>query len=136
VVPPLAATRGAERPVLHASLLVTAGGAALLAVIHVAVGIAVVLAAMGLLLLATLPVVLEVVERRAGPASGTAAALLWMAGNAGGLVVTVVLAPLLKHPSVAFLVLAAVALAGLPVLARLGPADLQRVSPTRPPSPP
>jgi cyanate permease len=135
VVPPLAAARGAERPVLRASLLITAGGAALLAVIHVAVGIAIVLAAMGLLLLATLPVVLEVVERRAGPASGTAAALLWMAGNAGGLVVTVVLAPLLGHPSVAFLVLAAVALAGLPVLARLGPADLQRVSPSRPPSP-
>jgi predicted MFS family arabinose efflux permease len=135
VVPPLAATRGAERPVLRASLLITAGGAALLAVIHAAVGIAIVLAAMGLLLLATLPVVLEVVERRAGPASGTAAALLWMAGNAGGLVVTVVLAPLLDHPFVAFLVLALVALAGLPVLARLGPADLQRVSPSRPPSP-
>jgi len=125
VLPPLAARRGGERSVLRASLLVTASGSALLAVVHVVLGIGLVLAAMGLLLLATLPVVLEVVERRAGPASGTAAALLWLAGNAGGLVVTIVLAPLLKHPSAAFLVLAAVAAAGLPLLRRLGAEDLR-----------
>jgi FtsH-binding integral membrane protein len=118
--------------VLRASLVVTAVGSALLAVVHAALGIGIVLAAMGVLLLATLPVVLEVVERRAGPASGTAAALLWMAGNAGGLVVTVVLAPLLKHPSAAFLVLAVVALAGLPILRRLSGADLSRTAPARP----
>lgn len=126
VLPPIANRRGAERSVLQASLLVTAVGAVLLAVVHVPFGIGIVLAAMGLLLLATLPVVLEVTERRAGPASGTAAALLWMAGNAGGLVVTVVLAPLLDHPAAAFLVLAVVALAGLPILRRLGADDLRR----------
>ena len=124
-LPPLAVRRGGERSVLLASLQVTAVGSALLAFVHVVVGIGLVLAAMGLLLLATLPVVLEVVERRAGPASGTAAALLWMAGNAGGLVVTIVLAPLLKHPAIAFLVLAVVAAAGLPVLGRLGAGDLR-----------
>jgi cyanate permease len=127
VLPPIATRRGAERSVLLASLVVTAAGAALLAVVHAPIGIGIVLAAMGLLLLATLPVVLEVTERRAGPASGTAAALLWMAGNAGGLVVTVVLAPLLKHPAAGFLVLAAVALAGLPILGRLSDDDLRRV---------
>jgi predicted MFS family arabinose efflux permease len=126
VLPPRAAQQGTERAVLRASLVVTGSGAVLLAVVHAPVGIAIVLAAMGLLMLATLPVVLEVVERRAGPASGTAAALLWMAGNAGGLVVTLALAPLLKHPSAAFLVLAAVAACGLPILGRLGPADLRR----------
>ncbi|MDT7539835.1 MAG: hypothetical protein QOI82_3420 [Actinomycetota bacterium] len=126
VVPPWATRRGAESSVLRASLVVTAVGSALLAVVHPAVGIGVILAAMGLLLLATLPVVLEVVERRAGPSSGTAAALLWMAGNAGGLVVTVVVAPLLDHPSTAFLVLAAVALAGLPILGQISGADLRR----------
>ena len=126
VLPPLAARAGSERSVLRASLLVTGVGSALLAVVHVTLGIGVVLAAMGLLLLATLPVILEVTERRAGPASGTAAALLWMAGNAGGLVVTVVLAPLLKHPAAAFVVLAVVALAGLPLLRRLQPDDLRR----------
>jgi predicted MFS family arabinose efflux permease len=132
VLPPIATRRRAERSVLLASLVVTAVGSALLAVVHVALGVGLVLAAMGLLLLATLPVVLEVVERRAGPASGTAAALLWMAGNAGGLVVTIVLAPLLKHPAPAFLILAAVALAGLPILRRLGSEDLSRLEPARP----
>jgi predicted MFS family arabinose efflux permease len=132
VLPPIAAHRGAERAVLRASLVVTGAGSALLAVVHAALGIGIVLAAMGLLLLATLPVVLEVVERRAGPRSGTAAALLWMAGNAGGLVVTIVLAPLLDHPSAAFLVLTAVALAGLPILRRLGGGDLSRQEPARP----
>jgi predicted MFS family arabinose efflux permease len=126
VLPPLATRRGAERVVLLASLVVTAAGCAMLAVVHQVVGIGVVLGAMGLLLLATLPVVLEITERRAGPASGTAAALLWMAGNGGGLVVTVLLAPLLDHPSAGFLVLAAVALAGLPILRRLGAGDLRR----------
>lgn len=128
VLPALAARLGLERRVLLAALLVTAGGAAVLALVHAAFGIGVVLFLMGLLLLATLPVVLEVTERRAGPASGTAAALLWMAGNAGGLAVTVAVAPLLDHPAAAFLLLAGVAVLGLPIVARLAPEDL-RVEP-------
>ena len=125
VLPPLANRRGRERDVLMTSLVVTAVGSALLAVLHVVLVVGLVLAVMGLLLLATLPIVLEVTERRAGPASGTAAALLWMAGNAGGLVVTGVLAPLLGHPGLAFLVLAGVATLGVPVLRRLTAADLR-----------
>ncbi len=124
VIPPLAAHHVAERQVLQVSLWVTAGGSALLAVVHPAVAIGLILAVMGLLLLATLPIVLEVTERRAGPRSGTAAALLWMAGNAGGLVVTGLVAPLLDVPAAAFLLLAVVALLGLPVVKRAGPADL------------
>ena len=126
VLPPIAHRRGLERQVLRVSLLVTAAGAVVIALVHVPVVLGLTLAAMGLLLLATLPVVLEVVERRAGPASGTAAALLWMAGNAGGLVVTVVLAPLLDHPEAAFLVLAGVAVLGLPILRRLAPTALRQ----------
>src|SRR4051794_38353749 len=138
VIPPAANERRVGRQVLRASLAVTtigsglpAGGpapVALLAVVHAPFAIGVVLAAMGFLLLATLPVVLEVVERRAGAASGTAAALLWMAGNAGGLVVTVLLAPLLDHPSAAFLLLAVVAALGLPILAQLPAGSLSRTS--------
>jgi predicted MFS family arabinose efflux permease len=119
VLPPIATRRGIERPVLVTSLIVSATGSVLLAVVHAAFGIGIVLGCMGLLMLATLPIVLEITERRAGPASGTAAALLWMAGNAGGLVVTVVLAPLLHRPAAAFLVLAVVAALGLPLLRRL-----------------
>ncbi len=119
VIPPSAARRHGERQVLHAALVVTAAGCVLMAATQQIVVLGVVLAAMGLLLLSTLPVILEVIERRAGSASGTAAALLWMAGNAGGLVVTGVLATLLDYPAVAFLVLAVVALLGLPLLRRL-----------------
>lgn len=131
LLPPLAVRLGLERRVLVAALVVTAGGSALLAVVHAALGIGLILALMGLLLLTTLPVVLEVTERRAGPASGTAAALLWMAGNAGGLVVTVALAPLLDHPAAAFVLLALVAAGGLPTLARVSPAAL-RAEPHQP----
>lgn len=120
VVPPWAAHRGRERQVLLASLGVTAVGCTALSVVHAEAGIGVVLAAMGFLLLATLPIVLEVTEQRAGALSGTAAALLWMAGNAGGLVVTFLVAPLLDHPAAAFLLLAVLVLPGVPVLRSLG----------------
>ncbi|MCW2776915.1 MAG: major facilitator superfamily 1 [Frankiales bacterium] len=116
VLPPLVARRSAQQVVLGASLATTVVGCALLAVVSGAVALGVVLAVLGLALLTTLPVVLELTERRAGAASGTAAALLWMAGNAGGLVVTLVLAPLLDHPGIAFGLLALVALAGLPAV--------------------
>lgn len=118
-LPPLVARRAAQRQLLGASLLTTCVGATLLAVVHALLGVGVVLAVLGLVLITTLPVVLELTERRAGPASGTAAALLWMAGNAGGLVVTLALAPLLDRPALAFLLLAAVALGGLPLVGRL-----------------
>ena len=121
VIPPVAARRHGERQVLLAALVVTAVGCALMAATQQIVVLGLALAAMGLLLLSTLPVILEVIERRAGSASGTAAALLWMAGNAGGLVVTGVLAPLLDYPAAAFLVLTVVALLGLPLLRRLAP---------------
>lgn len=124
VIPPIATRRRAERQVLLAALVVTAAGCAVMAAVQQVVVLGIILAAMGLLLLSTLPVILEVIERRAGSASGTAAALLWMAGNAGGLVVTGVLAPLLDYPAAAFLVLAVVALLGLPVLRRLAPEAL------------
>lgn len=131
VVPPLAAARGAERSVLGVSLVLAAAGTASLAVVRPVVAEGAALAVTGFVLLATLPVVLEVVERRAGPVSGTAASLLWMSGNAGGLVVTGVTAPLLHHPAAAFLLLGGVALLGLPVLARLSQGDL-RSMPTGP----
>lgn len=124
-LPPLAARRGWERRTLMTSLVVTAAGAALLSVVHEVVAIGVLLGVMGLLMLATLPIVLEVMERRTGSASGTGAAILWMAGNAGGLVVSGVLGVLLDVPAAAFLVLAGTALVGLPVLRRMAPTALR-----------
>jgi hypothetical protein len=48
---------------------------------------AIVLVPIGLLLLTDLPVILELSDRRAGTSARTVRALLWLTGNAGGLVV-------------------------------------------------
>ena len=119
VLPPIVARRAAERTTLVTALVVSAIGTASLAALHVLAGVALVLAIMGFFLLATLPVVFELVERRAGAQGATAASLLWMAGNAGGLVLALVIGLLVAHPALAFVVMAVVPLLGLPVLARL-----------------
>jgi len=62
-----------------------------------------------------LPVVLEVAERRAGDAGATATAMLWLAGNAGGLVVALIVQVLIKHPAAAFAVMAAAIMLALPL---------------------
>ncbi len=119
LLPPLVASRALQPHALGAALTATVVACALLSVVHQVVVVGVLLAVLGLALLTTLPVVLELVERRSGEAGATAAAVLWGAGNAGGLVVTVALAPLLTRPTPAFLLLAAVALVGLPAVRRV-----------------
>ena len=74
---------------------------------------------LGILLLTDLPLILELVERRAGDSAGMATALLWMAGNLGGLLLALVVQALVPVPVVAFLVMGAALLALLPALARL-----------------
>jgi hypothetical protein len=75
---------------------------------------------MGAALLPALPVVLTGVERMAGAAAGTAAAIIWLAGNLGGIVVALLVQALVDEPTAAFLSLAGVALLGLPLATRLG----------------
>jgi hypothetical protein len=62
---------------------------------------------LGAVLLTDLPLILELVERHAGPAAGMATALLWLAGNVGGLVLALVVQVLVHHAAVAFVVMAA-----------------------------
>jgi predicted MFS family arabinose efflux permease len=83
------------------------------AAIGIAAGIA------GFLLLACLPVILELAERRAGPAGTSATALIWLAGNAGGIVIAIVIQIVVHHPLVAFLLLAAIAACAI----RVAPAE-------------
>ena len=92
----------------------------MLAFVHVFAIDAVVLSVIGMLLLTDLPVILELSERRAGNDGGTVAALMWLAGNAGGIVVAVLVQVLVHHPLPAFLLLAACTCAAIPLLARLG----------------
>jgi hypothetical protein len=93
---------------------------------------AVILVLVGALLLADLPVVLEITERRAGAAGGSAAALMWLSGNLGGLVVALVVQALLGQPLVAFLAMAAITALGLPLVLFLYPAGETRQQGTRP----
>jgi hypothetical protein len=72
----------------------------------------VLIAALGFVLLAALPVILQLTERRMGARGGVATGILLLVGNAGGLLVAVVVGLLVNLPVVAFLVLAAVILLG------------------------
>jgi nitrate/nitrite transporter NarK len=134
-LPPLVVSRRAERGIVGSSVLVTVAGALLLAFEHAVVVDAVVLVPIGLLLLTDLPVILELSERRAGASAGTVTALLWLAGNLGGLVVALLVQLLVHHPTPAFLVLAAVALCATPLVVWLSPDAARRVPEAAPESP-
>ena len=69
---------------------------------------------LGVALLTALPLLLEIVERRAGHAGATAASLVWLAGNLGGLLVALAVQGLLARPGLAFALLAMVLLGCLP----------------------
>ena len=73
---------------------------------------------MGVVLLASLPVILELTERRAGAAGGSATALVWLAGNAGGIVVALAVQAAENTPAAAFALMAVAALLVLPLTRR------------------
>ncbi len=119
LLPPWVVARKAERGMVGAAVTVTVSGACVLAIEHVIAIDAVVLVAIGLLLLTLLPVILELSERRAGANAGTVTALLWLAGNAGGLVIALLVGILVHHPTPAFLVLALISLCAAPLVVML-----------------
>lgn len=118
LVPPLVARRGAERAFMRAAVLASALGSAALGAFTVVGARAGVIVLMGFLMLPALPVILTAAERLAGRAEGTAGALIWMAGNLGGLVVALIVQALVHLPLAAFLSMAAVSLLGVPLAAR------------------
>lgn len=118
LLPPLVASRGAERTFMRAAVLASALGSAALGAFTVVGARAGVIVLMGFLMLPALPVILIAAERLAGRAEGTAGALIWMAGNLGGLVVALIVQALVHEPLAAFLAMAAVSLLGVPLAAR------------------
>jgi predicted MFS family arabinose efflux permease len=70
----------------------------------------------GFVLLPALPIVLALSERHAPDAESTAAGLIWMAGNLGGVVIATAVGLLVTHPATAFLALAAATLLAMPAL--------------------
>ena len=121
-LPALVARRRAERGFMRAAVAVGCAGCVTLGVTPWLATRALALVAMGVVLLPALPVILTATEQLAGAASGTAAAIVWMAGNLGGLVVALLVQALVHHPLAAFLTMAGVSLLGLPLAARLVPA--------------
>lgn len=114
IVPVIAVRHRAESSLIVTSLLVTALGCAILALAPGVLTGFVAITVIGFLLLPTLPVVLELVERRTGQAESTGAGLIWMAGNLGGLLTAVAVGLLVDRPALAFAVMAAVALVAVP----------------------
>jgi predicted MFS family arabinose efflux permease len=121
VLPPLVARRGSERSFMRATVAVGCLGCIALGTMPWLGGRAVAIAIMGVFLLPALPVILTATERLAGAAAGTAGAIVWMAGNLGGLVVALLVQVLVHEPLAAFFAMAAVSLLGLPLIARLKP---------------
>jgi len=123
VVPVWAARRRREASTLGVAVLATAVCCLLLAVApSLALGF-VAFAVIGFLLLPALPIVLELSERRQGAGEGTAAGLIWLSGNAGGLVVAALVGALVDHPAVAFGVLAVLMVLPLPLVRGLARAE-------------
>jgi predicted MFS family arabinose efflux permease len=116
IVPIWANRHGRELVVLTTSLLVTAVACVVLAVAPGVVTGFIALTLIGFGLLPALPIVLELTERRAGATESTAAGLMWLTGNLGGLVVAAVTGALVDVPAPAFLLLAALSLLTLPLL--------------------
>ena len=105
VLPAPLARRGAERTFLRVAAVVAAAGCVTLALAPGAAFIVVV--PLGVVLLGSLPVILELTERRS--ATSAATGLIWLAGNAGGIVVAVLVQTTSGHPGAAFSLLAATA---------------------------
>lgn len=118
-LPAATARRGAERSLLTAALLVCGGCCAALAVVRAVGAQFVLVAAIGAVVLPALPVLLELAERSAGSAGGSAAALLWLAGNLGGIALALPVGALVHHAGPAFGLLALAAAVGVPFARRL-----------------
>jgi predicted MFS family arabinose efflux permease len=121
LVPVLATRLRREAQVMVVGLVAAGVGCTALAFAPGAATGFVALLAVGLLLVPALPIVLALTERRTGQAEGTAAGLIWMAGNLGGLVIAAVVGFLVDAPTPAFLVTAAAAVIGVPAVLSLRP---------------
>jgi predicted MFS family arabinose efflux permease len=119
VLPPLIARRRAERGFMRTAVLVGALGCVALGATPWLGTRALAIVAIGVVLLPALPVILTAAEQLAGAAAGTAGAIVWLAGNLGGLMVALLVQILVHHPLAAFLAMAGVSLLGLPLAARL-----------------
>ncbi|MBV9802894.1 MAG: MFS transporter [Solirubrobacterales bacterium] len=119
VIAPVVSQRRVERRYMLLATGVTAAGCVICGVSGSLVVRGVALVVIGLLLLPALPIVMTAAERIAGRLAGTAGAIVWLAGNLGGLVVALIVQVLVHHVLPAFAALAGVALFAFPLVLRL-----------------
>jgi len=113
-------SRGGGRTALRVAVVVATAACVVLAVVPGVVTGLVMSALIGLVLLTALPIILTLVEQRAGDAGATATGLVWLAGNAGGIAAALLVQATLARPGLAFALLAVVMVMGLPLLRRAG----------------
>ena len=111
VILPTAVIRaGKDHQLFRAAGMATCFACVLFAVWKWVPAVAAGAAVIGFLMLSALPVILEIAERRAGPAGTSATALIWLSGNAGGIVIALLVQTVVHKPAIAFLLMAAIAL--------------------------
>ncbi len=115
-LPAAVARRGSTYRLLQATALGACVGCGLLAAIHWLPAYALAVGVIGFFLLTSLPVLLDLTERQAGAHGGAATALMWMAGQGGGIVLALMVQTIVHHPTAAFLLLALAALGALPLV--------------------
>lgn len=114
-IPPRLSSDRSEQRFLRLAVGAAIVGPLLLALFGWVAGYAVVLAAMGFALLPALPVLLTAAERTVGVgAAGTVSAIVWLAGNLGGVVVALIVQALVGSPTAAFVAMAAIGCAAIP----------------------
>jgi predicted MFS family arabinose efflux permease len=116
VLPPPIVRARAEARLFRLAAGATATVCVVMAIWRTVPVVAVCVCVAGLLLLASLPVLLEVCEHRAGPAGTSATALIWLSGNAGGIVIAILVQIVVNHPTVAFLLMGVIAALGVAVV--------------------
>jgi predicted MFS family arabinose efflux permease len=119
VLPPVVARHGRQLAALVVGGVATVVGCLVLAVAPGVPGAAVALVLTGLLLLPGMPVMLEVAERSSVAGAAAGAGFLWLAGQAGGIVVAGLVDAVQGTPWLAFTVLAVVILLAVPTAVRL-----------------
>jgi predicted MFS family arabinose efflux permease len=137
ISPPIVARRAGQRGYLTLAVILVAVAMVALSLAHRVVPFDfAAIAAVGFLLLAALPVILELTERRMGGAGGVATGILLLMGNLGGLIVAVAVGLVSGTPAVAFMLMAGITLLGLPVARRVrsapGASGAAPVDPPRP----
>ncbi len=116
ILPPPVIRARRDHLLFRAAGLATCSACVLFAVWKWVPAVAAGAALIGFFMLAALPVILEIAERRAGPAGTSATALIWLSGNAGGIVIALLVQAVVHEPLVAFLLMAVIAAAVLSVV--------------------